>query len=52
MKRRKGAPMVDWYWTVLNTGHCDLTPLMTLSFYFPVAMLGMFLTILMGRKFK
>lgn len=27
--------MIEWYTTVLNTGHCELTPLMTMSIYGP-----------------
>lgn len=29
--------MIDWYWTVLNTPHCEVTPLMTASVVIPIA---------------
>lgn len=41
--------MIDWYVRVLNTGHCELTPLMSLSIYVPVGLALLAISIWAGR---
>lgn len=44
--------MIDWYWRVLNTGHCDLTPIMTFAVYMPFALFTFVLMAVLSKKLK
>lgn len=44
--------MIDWYWRVLNTGHCDLTPIMTFAVYLPIALFMFVAMAWLGKRIK
>lgn len=41
--------MIECYVRVLNTGHCELTPLMSLSIYVPVGIELLLVSIWAGK---